>query len=259
MENPKEKGSSRREFLKETFGGGIATALLAELGFPKKVLAQLEEVLKVREFMDISLEEGVQRLEGYVWDKKEEHYWIYIERGEKRGWIDIVRIATEDEIKKVINIAPLFDDAAITKLYFMHTHPVDIYRKDKLLTDEAIELLAKERRSNFPLPPTGNDIISIIRAKRFMREDNSPAHEIKHLMAEPAGVWEYDVDENHPKMKEVIAALLEDDTKLASAMHNSLIEWRGKVIHQGGFSKKDLGEIKEWARREYGITLSYRH
>lgn len=255
MEN--REGIPRRQFVKEVIGGGVATALLAEFGFPQKVLAQLEEILKIREFMDISFDEGIKHLQGYVWNKEEEHFWIYLEKGDKRGWIDVVEKSSADQARS-INIAPLFEDRNVKKLYFAHTHPSNFYSREKMLPEDTAFKLAREKRSNFPLPPGADDILSVLSKKLFMNDGDLPRHEMKHYVVDPTGIWEYDVDENHPAMKKIVAALRVNDQSLAKSMSDRLLEWRREIVKQGGLNEQELDKFQTWAKQEYGISFSHR-
>lgn len=266
-ENP-----SRREFLKTAIAGG---AFLAEVIASKEARAELEEILKTRELIKETFEQGLQRLQKEVYENKKERFFVFVKKGGKEGWINIEAAATEDSGMS-INLLPLLTDAVLEEMHFVHTHPLDIVAKDYHLTPSEISAARMKHESPFPLLPSSADLETVVWQKAFLAGRRSKV-KLTNSVLDPAGIWTYDADLSHPKMKplergaqERIARIgkkpTEEELMTADSGEGALIvlnsllqEQQDKFYKAKGPSMTlDLiGRLKKWAKVEWGITLDF--
>lgn len=260
---------SRREFLK--FGAG-ALAFLKELSLPKSALAKLEELLGKREFIKESFEEGIERLKQEVYENRNERFFVFVKKGEISGWLNI-----EDKMSLdmgfSIDLLPILEDDKIEELHFVHTHSLTIVEIDQLLPPAVLEKIKKEKRSNFPLLPSAADMAALAKQKRFLLEKKLPQKLINSAL-DPAGIWTYDVDLNHPEIQKISKSkepLKEGETRpdddfLTPSPEESVLFRMGMEIlnrqeifykNGEGINPKNLKELQNWYKTKYGATVTF--
>lgn len=259
MEYAEEKNISRREFLKTT---GVSTLVfLAELGFSKKAIAKLEKILKERPLIEKSFAGGIRSLEKEVKTNPLERMWVFVEKGESRGWIDIAEIATEEQVTS-IDLKELLEDKKLTKLQFAHTHPLAVYKK--LLHPDALAS-GESANGKIPIPPSPNDILVAFRYQKLI-ERKRLSYPVLHSVVEPSGVWNIEIDRKHDFAWRVGAILAEDEDPIALFLEFTQnyrekcdkILWGWSVPQTGFNAEKAIPKFQEWVLKEYGIILNYK-
>lgn len=237
-----EKEMSRREFLK----GAGAISFLTLIGFPRRAFAKLEELLKNREFIDLGFEEGIERLKSGLWDSKEEKLWVYIEKGDRKGWLDVAASSTEDEVSG-IDLTPLFGDQDVSKLYHVHTH-----------------LPTRDQKSGHNRhllhPPSATDIMALAVEKEKLRKTPTPK-DTKYYVLESKGIWTYDVDIDHPTIQKAIQYLKMRNFSPAENLDQYMQDWKRKIQYSVASKEKRqkevIREFQMWLKEKYGVTISY--
>lgn len=251
---------SRREFLK---AGLAAGAFLAELSIPKAARAQLERLLATQEFVAERFEGTIARLRKSVWDEKNEVLWVHVKKGSKEGALNILESSTETGAQG-IDLTPLYEDKDVSRVYAVHTHPASIYSVDPAFPKEIAARIKKERKSNFPLLPSGGDIAEYA-ADKVRLGEKGITRELKHFVVEPSGLWSYEVNLEHQAMKNAVRGLDLDtladmyaaSPALRMVLGNDLDEQQKKIYREGGISARNFEELNTWAKKEWGITFSY--
>lgn len=266
-ETPK-KGISRRNFLK--LGAFSAATFIAELAVPENVRAQIEKLIAQQESVEESFDKLLARMKEFVYSKQKEEFWLHIKKGGKEISINIRLTAKEDELTSV-DLAHLYEDPDITEVSMVHTHPAIIFFKEPKIPKETAEKILREKRSNFPLIPSGPDIISEVIDRLLVKEGHSK-HHIRHYLVEPSGTWSYETNLSHPKFKDLSLPKIEKDTPaepfmgggdtmltaLPWILNPELEEQQNKFHTTGGVSDENLAEFKKWAEEKWGIKFNYR-
>lgn len=242
---------SRREFLKASLTAG---AFLAELSLPREVRAQLEKLLKTQEFIPENLESTIARLQREVWNNKNEVLWAYVKKGSWEGAMNIMEITDETSAKSV-DLAPLYLDKDVSMVHILHTHPANAYFHYSLFPRGKVLEIIKERKSKFPLPPSGDDIVASALDKQIMKQLGL-SREAQHSVVEPTGVWTYDVDLEHPVIKALIGGKGSSDI-LQRFIDADILMMQDKIYREGGISDKNLADFKNWFKDVWGVALSY--
>lgn len=256
MECPKSKeGLSRREFL-SFIGKATAFAFLAQAGIPKKILAELEDVLKERPFLAEDFNAGIEELKKRVWSEKVEHAWIYLQKGAKRGWIDAAESATENSVWSS-DLTPLLEDRDIARMDFVHIHPAILYRKNNAISKAELLEMQKTKRGKYPLVPSSYDIASLGRLKLLSEEKGFTA-KFSALVVEPSGVWHYDVDMAHPQMRMMLVTFFEEANASLQFLLGKHLEDKREVFSGAeGVTSERLKEFQTFFREEWGIHFTY--
>lgn len=245
----KRKEISRREFLR--IGTMSALGFLIEIGIPKKVRAELEEFLKERPFINANFEEGIEILRRESSTNKLERYWIYVEKGEKRGWIDVASKATGERVVSIV-LNSLLEDADITLLRFAHTHPKALYGE---ILPEKLRVTEAARLGKVPLPPSPHDILEGFWLRKRAREKRT-SYQMPFSVIDPSGIWEYDFDSGHDEIGRIVAQNQDDETGPLVLFQLSYLK-RQDRFYETGSTEEGVKELQEWALREYGIILRY--
>ena len=263
-----EEKLSRREFLKTGLAGG---AFFAEIFSSKRALAELEKLLPAREFFNETFAQGLDRLRTAVFEEKQERFFAYVKKNKTEGWLNIEGVMMED-MGQSIDLLPLLEDAKIEMMHFVHTHPILMAEKKKLLPPETIQEAKRDKKTKFPFLPSSADILTLLRQKIFMKEQGM-RYQLKHSVLDPAGIWEYDVDPSHPKMEEITKSLQYEkkrgktDDELIIALPHEEMEFGLDLQLQdkqqrfykdsAGITERELKNLQDWAKKEWGIILTF--
>ncbi len=261
-ENFKEPNLSRREFLKAMVGGA---AFLAGLSLSKEALAKLEDLLGSQEFVQENFQKTLQRLKKEVYENSKEVFWAHVQKGGREYAVNILHEATETRAKAV-DLTRLYEDKDVTQIYFVHTHPAKIFTQYPSFPKKEVEKIFREKRSDYALLPSGTDVIQLLADKIAMKEQGIQ-RELAHFLVEPSGVWQYDIDPEHPFCKDNVRPRddtdsLADAVRSNGALHmvlnDAFMEQEKKMFEAGGMKEDDFQKLNEWAQKEYGISFTYK-
>lgn len=258
-----EPNLTRREFLEKSaaIAGGI---FLAWLSLSEEALAKLEDLLAMQEFIEEDFQKTLLRLKREVYENNKEVLWAHIKKGGREYAVNIIRKATEAMVESV-DLARLYEDKDVERICLAHTHPIKMLMHHFSFPKEKAENVFREKRSDYPLMPSGTDFIDLLANKIAMQEQSIKCEPI-HFLVEPSGVWRYDVDPGHPFWKENIRPS-EEGSLAASVRSSSLLrllldgEFANKekeIFESDGMKEDDFQKLKEWAKKEYGISLDYK-
>lgn len=239
---PKEM--SRRDFLRLSARAG-SLAFLMELGFSKNVFAQLEKVFKGREFITKNFDEGLRLLREKVWDAKE-HFWIYVAKGDRGGWIDAAEQATDSGVTSIA-LEPLLRDKTVTKIHLAHTHPPIGYDPQK-------------PRKSVPAIPSDHDIMVAAYNKAYARMSKYPLERLRFSVLDSTGIWHYDPDPDHDAIRPTVMQYMEEKKPviLNNSLHQYLLERQEKINEAETVSPEHLKELQIVLSRDYGVELEYK-
>lgn len=258
-----KEGINRREFLS---GGLTAAAFIAELSLPKKVAAELEGLIGLFTFFKESYDQSLGRLRGEVFESPVETFWAYIKKGETRGLLDIQNpLKTTVRSVSSINLMPLYQDKGIEEIIFLHTHPVENYKERyfrNLIPKATIGEAITQKKTNFPLIPSGEDFVAALRGRLFM-EERKINQIIRYVVAEPSGVWTYDIDPANSRIRSffdeeaITSRSVHKNKKFSNALAQDIRNRQSRFYREGGITEKNFAEFQKWAQHEWGIKISY--
>lgn len=238
----RERELSRREFLK--FGIG-ALAFLAELGLPKDIFAQLEEILKKREFITEDFEKGLAALKEKVWDTKE-HFWVYVKKDTKKGWIDAAESTTEMSVT-AIGLEPILRDKEVKEIHFVHTHPPYGYSPRKNRDEMRI-----------PAMPSHYDLTYAAYLRAYAQFNSFPLERMRIAVLDATGTWRYDVDPEHEAMRELMRQSFEgENPQPPPELERYLLEQQKRLDDAKEVTGEHLKEMQDYLSRNYGAVLRY--
>lgn len=250
----------------------LAAAFLKELAIPKQALAKLEELLGEREFIREGFDAGIQRLKKEVYENEKERFFVFVKKGKTTGWLNI-EDKTSLDVGFSIDLLPILEDGEIEEMHFVHTHPLAMVEADKLLPPDVLSKIMRDQQSNFPLLPSSADIAALAKQKIFLSKKKLPP-KLTHSVLDPAGMWTYDVDLEHPEIKKISEfkeSLGEDEIKSEEElltkrseestlfiMGMEIISRRDIFYKNGeGINQQNLEELKNWYKTKYGVTINY--
>lgn len=261
---------SRREFLKWGAGG---LAFLAELSLSTNARAELEKLLTGREFIRESFEAGIERLKREVYEAQRERFYVFVRKGELSGWLNIEETMSLD-MGKSIDLLPLLEDGKVAEMHFVHTHPLLVVETDKMVPQETLDKIKRSRKSDFPLLPSSTDFATVAKQKRFLLERGLP-QKLSHSVLDPAGIWTYDADIEHPAMKDISKikepltegeSVPDADLLVMSAEESALFRLGLELqTRQEQFYKNKAGiadtrameDLKSWGKDAWGVRLGF--
>ncbi|OGZ97285.1 MAG: hypothetical protein A3I44_00645 [Candidatus Sungbacteria bacterium RIFCSPLOWO2_02_FULL_51_17] len=253
---------SRREFLQ---GSAMTGAMfLAELAIPAPIRAQLEKLLGTQEVIRETLDDMLTRLQGDVYDKNEEEVWAHIQKGDFSGSMNIRLASTKNELR-TINLAPLYADANVSSVAIAHTHTAAFYRSEKILPETTIQHIEKQKKSEVPLIVSATDIIAAL-VQKITLKAKRPDRIVKEFLLEPAGMWTYDVDPNHPRIQQLLVlqdqrespAAMEEEMRFMSSLGKELDQWQKKFCEGEGATSDDIQKFIRWGKDRWGISFTFK-
>ncbi|OHA04785.1 MAG: hypothetical protein A2934_02525 [Candidatus Sungbacteria bacterium RIFCSPLOWO2_01_FULL_47_10] len=256
-----EKNISRREFLKTAAG---SAAFLSWLSLPDEARAKLEEILDSRESREERFEDVIARMRNVVYEKANEEYWAHIKKHEKEYSVNIRSHATASSSSR-IDLFPLFEDHDVSRIDFLHTHPAALLRTQYAVPEDKLNEIFRRKKGSYALIPSADDFLTLWGDTAKMRERGT-AGDLTHSVVEPSGVWSYDADLDHPFIRNLsypgadidsFSEMIRNDFRLRGVLHDELRHRETRIIASGGMAKRDLSELREWGKREYGIGISY--
>ncbi|MDP3726170.1 MAG: hypothetical protein Q8R36_03150, partial [bacterium] len=140
--------------------------------------------------------QGIEALRDEALHSKFEHSaWFIQEKSGKESWKHFSR-GEETEVERedwffldVLKQSP-------TEVRAVHTHPIAIFKLFGASSDKIIRM--HQKNEPLPsLPPSIGDVGFTIVLKT-MAQKESPETKFSHIVVEPGGIWEIEVDLNHP-------------------------------------------------------------
>lgn len=237
-------------------GAGAGAALLAEL-FPGQALAQLEALLPRHEFLHLGFEAGIDRLRKEVFQNGKERFYVFLKKGRKMGWLNIEEHSTFDQVQS-IDLIPLFNDQEIEEMHFFHTHPFGAGVESKTIherenvKDNVVREAISKRKSPLALIPSAADIKMALIITEASRKWKTNA--IKFSLVDPAGVWDFELDENHEKIKNI-----KTDKFFLQLLGIQLDEWQKMFFESEtpGIMQKRVRDFQKWAQDRWGIRITF--
>lgn len=248
---------SRREFLRT---GVSAGSFLAEFLIPKEVRAQIEKMInRERPLIPTTFEGTIQHLKKDVYEKKTEEQWIFLHKGDTQGMLSIKRRASSQETES-ISLEHLFADAGVQEVIFFHTHPVVSY-KHFGVPDKEISEIREKRKSSYLLVPSGVDMAAQIQTEVHKQAKTK----IRHIAVDPVGMWEYQVNLQHPEIRRFLGNIPKDLSYftrknldlVAADIDRDMRVFQAAALYPGALPELVVMQMQKKLQSKWGITLKF--